>query len=401
MKTKQIFISYAKADAYSVGTALYNTLKGTPTLKPWMDTNLEAGPWSTQIEKAIKRCDYMLVLLSADVLRDPNGTKGFSFVRREIQFAQSLPKRPRIIPLLVDKTVSPPIELQGEEYIRFYDTATREAGWQKLTQWLGLKNPPPWKWDSSLPHSPSPKRTYVWFGFIGLVGYVIGWLAYQIRNKRVLSAGIGTLGLLISFLALYPDDARRSTLETIGLLDRTPTLTMTITPTQSPPPTDIPITEPTHTPALALTQTLATPSATPTVTPTPTNSQSTAPFTGQLNLLYTSPDVLTLWTTQAVDLSELRFEWDGGNGLQTFRPRYDLHGVESLFQQLEVGQCLQFYLSEENTNVPGCNPQKFYPMFLTNSRWQFWTPPANVFSVYLGQRLLGNCTVTSQRCTVP
>lgn len=122
------FISYAKADTYDLANQLYKTLNALPSISAWMDHDLQSGAdWALQIQHQIDDCDQMIVLLSPDVNRRPTEEKGYSFVLKEIHYAQQEHKP--IIPIMAQKTRMP-VTIAGLEYIDF--TRNPDMGMQRL-----------------------------------------------------------------------------------------------------------------------------------------------------------------------------------------------------------------------------------------------------------------------------
>jgi hypothetical protein len=136
-----IFISYAKKDAYGIAICLQKALSKLPDLKVWMDKELVPGKeWDTQIENVLPQSRYMLVLISPDVNRPVTAYQNLSGVRREIHYAQGLKgKKPEIIPLIVQEADIPMI-LAGVEYIDFYKRQL--LGWRRLVTRLGYPKAP-------------------------------------------------------------------------------------------------------------------------------------------------------------------------------------------------------------------------------------------------------------------
>lgn len=387
-----VFISYAKADAARIAKALYARIQGLPDFVPWMDTDLTHGAWSPQIAAALDKAQTVVVLISPDVLRDPNGDKGLSFVRREIAYAQSRKSRPVIIPLLVNAKTELPIELQGEQYIAYYNRPTRREGWPKLEKWLKAGHPPPPAPPSTASPPPPPKPSW------------------NISKRWRWASGIATLIMVIlAALALYPDDARRDALEGLGLLEpRTtattpaPSLTVTLTPTATltetvKPPSLTPTIPPTSPPAPTLTLVPSPTAEVPTPEP-PTPLEPVTSPRANLTLLYATPNDFTLLVDRAVSLQGLRFEWSNRFGeLQVFALNGEMNTAAAA---LDDQRCMQFYVATPNTQVPNCNGLLMLPFFLTADQPVFWAGPHQLFTVMLGDTTLGICSLVSgiDRC---
>ncbi|MBA3871599.1 MAG: toll/interleukin-1 receptor domain-containing protein [Anaerolineae bacterium] len=159
-----IFISYAKVDTYSLAIQLQIELRQLPDVTVWMDETLIPGEsWAAQIQSEIRRCDVVVVLLSPDVNREPDGEKGHSFVINEIEFAQRRHKP--IIPVMAQAT-DIPIQIATLQYIDF--TRNQSIGLRRLTQEIarriGIVDPPPpipAAPSTRLPFSPMPSRPTV------------------------------------------------------------------------------------------------------------------------------------------------------------------------------------------------------------------------------------------------
>lgn len=114
---KHIFISYAKKDCFDLAHALHAELVKLPQVTAWFDASLESGEdWALQIQEEIDRCDFVVVLLSPDVNRPKSDPRGYSFVLREIHYAQENEKA--IIPVMAQETKTP-LQLSGIQYIDF------------------------------------------------------------------------------------------------------------------------------------------------------------------------------------------------------------------------------------------------------------------------------------------
>lgn len=110
-----IFISYAKKDTRALAEALYTQLNQLDGITAWMDKSLEAdASWAIQIQEEIDDADYIVVLLSKDVMRRETATQHRSFVLNEIDYAQQ--DRKPILPVLVER-VKTPVQLAGVQHI--------------------------------------------------------------------------------------------------------------------------------------------------------------------------------------------------------------------------------------------------------------------------------------------
>ncbi|MFN8420357.1 MAG: toll/interleukin-1 receptor domain-containing protein [Anaerolineae bacterium] len=140
------FISYAKADTRSLAFALADALEAPPHTTAWVDKELRVldASWSRQIEREIKKCDYMILLLSPDVNRPDDHVKGESYVLTEISYAKLL-KRP-IIPVMVQVTELP-IDLVRRQYIDFTGRGDQETRWliERICAEIGIQNPRQWR----------------------------------------------------------------------------------------------------------------------------------------------------------------------------------------------------------------------------------------------------------------
>ena len=128
-----IFLSYAKKDTYDLAIELATDFNVLPEISCWVDDReLEPGEsWSRQIEQEIEKCDVMVVLISSDIHRDPNGEKGISFVLNELGKAQDLKKT--IIPVLAIPTKIP-LQIYSLQYIDF--TKNKRDGKAKLIKYI-------------------------------------------------------------------------------------------------------------------------------------------------------------------------------------------------------------------------------------------------------------------------
>ncbi len=83
-KQPKVFISYAREDA-PIARRLFDDLK-TAGAEPWLDVEniLPGQRWESEIEKAIKKTDFVIALLSSNSLQKRG------FIQKELRFALSL-----------------------------------------------------------------------------------------------------------------------------------------------------------------------------------------------------------------------------------------------------------------------------------------------------------------------
>ena len=100
MSKPSVFISYSRPDR-PAALKLCEDLE-IAGFRPWVDTQLKPGqPWKDVIEKELRKCSFVLVLLSEHSL----AKKGF--FQRELRVAldeaqNRPPQRPFIIPVRID-----------------------------------------------------------------------------------------------------------------------------------------------------------------------------------------------------------------------------------------------------------------------------------------------------------
>ena len=110
-----IFISYAKKDTRQLAESLYRQLNDLDGITAWMDMSLEAdASWAMQIQREIDRADYVVVLLSSDVMRPVTATQSRSFVLNEVDYARQ--DNTPILPVAVEK-IKIPVQLAGIQFI--------------------------------------------------------------------------------------------------------------------------------------------------------------------------------------------------------------------------------------------------------------------------------------------
>ena len=124
--TTRLFISYSHADN-AIAERLATDLRQR-TFSVWMDrSNIEASQvWSSEIEQAIRGCEFFLVLLSPHSIDS-------SWVRREIFYAQQWQKV--IVPILIAPTTIP-IQISDLQYADC--THDYQRGLQTLLLALGV-----------------------------------------------------------------------------------------------------------------------------------------------------------------------------------------------------------------------------------------------------------------------
>jgi len=124
-KAIDVFISYARKDGAEHAARLQAELTKL-SLSVWLDMNfVTLQDFSVEIEKAIKRADIVLVLLTSDVNRRD------SFVRREISYALALNKR---IILLSFEDIIPPISIANLTRIDFF--RDWDSGFERLKRYV-------------------------------------------------------------------------------------------------------------------------------------------------------------------------------------------------------------------------------------------------------------------------
>lgn len=186
-KVLHFFISYAKADTRTLASLLYKELNNLDGVSAWMDTSLRpAKSWAKQIEREIFKADYLIVLISEDVNRDPEGDKGRSFVLKEIDFAQQI--RKPIIPILTQDTYLP-VQIVGDQYINF--ASNPNMGMQQLLNEVNMQMSDaipvvkPRQKAPALVATPKPKPSssstripfYAIVGIVAVFILVIGFIA--------------------------------------------------------------------------------------------------------------------------------------------------------------------------------------------------------------------------------
>jgi len=128
-KAIDVFISYARKDGAEHAARLQAELTKL-SLSVWLDMNfVTLQDFSVEIEKAIKRADIVLVLLTSDVNRRD------SFVQREISYALALNKR---IILLSFEDIIPPISIANLTRIDFF--RDWDSGFERLKDVLGIRS---------------------------------------------------------------------------------------------------------------------------------------------------------------------------------------------------------------------------------------------------------------------
>ncbi len=146
-----VFISYARKDGKELAFKLYGSFNALEGWSAWLDVNiLVPRPFTSEIEREIKRSDAVVVVLSPDVERAD------SFVRKEIAFAQMLDKP--IFPIRIGIVV-PPVSIADLTWLDFSDGDYQELFSKLLNaiqRSVGTTFPsPPPKPD---PHHSSPLK---------------------------------------------------------------------------------------------------------------------------------------------------------------------------------------------------------------------------------------------------
>ena len=114
------FISYSRIDGLDFASWLSDSLVGGASqFDIWLDKDkLRAGQhWQLEIERALRSADAVLYVMTGDSV-SPR-----SISREEIRTARS--QHVPIIPLLIDKNVSIPFELQDLQHIDFTNDPDR------------------------------------------------------------------------------------------------------------------------------------------------------------------------------------------------------------------------------------------------------------------------------------
>jgi formylglycine-generating enzyme required for sulfatase activity len=237
-----IFISYAKVDTYDFAIRLQDELRQLPDVTVWMDETLIPGEsWAVQIQSEIRRCDVVVVLLSPDVNREPDGEKGHSFVINEIEFAQRRHKP--VIPVMAQAT-DMPIQIATLQYIDF--THNQTIGLKRLTQEIARRVrivdtlPPTPATPVTIPRIPSAYRRIILI--VGIIGLAVIVLAIVIPPIVNISKGTPTANVAV----LPTDVASQSLAAPIPTLTPLPltatSMSTTVPPTRTPmdiPPTNI------------------------------------------------------------------------------------------------------------------------------------------------------------------
>ncbi|MBZ0317479.1 MAG: toll/interleukin-1 receptor domain-containing protein [Anaerolineae bacterium] len=115
----QVFISYSRKDK-AIAVRLREDLEFRG-ISVWLDLQdiLGGSKWAVEIEQAIIRCPYFLLLLSSHALAS-------EYVRYEYTFA--LEREKRILPVILDSCVIP--DVLG--HIQYIDLADYQTGFEKL-----------------------------------------------------------------------------------------------------------------------------------------------------------------------------------------------------------------------------------------------------------------------------
>lgn len=284
----RIFISYRRADTKAYARSLHERLAATfGDDNVYLDiSDIPAGaPFPKHISQAIVQTDVLLVLIGlnwATVTDDAGHPRLFAeddYVRREVELALQLDKH--IIPVLVDNAPMPTADQLPASIRELPDRNAerlRNDDFDNDVQSI----------ENTVLKLQQPKPTDKSAGCMGQV----------LKRLPAMFAVIATLlGLLLAFLALYPEPERNSLLVSVGLLQPTATPTPTIIPSATP------MQIPTATPQ---------PSATPTITPTPMPDLAanvrTQARTCPLDVrepqglqVVTTADAIQIWGYSAVD----------------------------------------------------------------------------------------------------
>jgi len=145
----RIFISYARLDGMTLARQLFDAFNARPGYSAWMDAKLHAEEvFSLEIQRAILRADYMVVVLSPDVNRDNPP----SFVQRELHFATQEEVNKKVFAAKAARCFVPVI-ICGVSFVSFYDGASFETAFEKLIEAIE-KSGRRGTADSSAPTSP-------------------------------------------------------------------------------------------------------------------------------------------------------------------------------------------------------------------------------------------------------
>ena len=179
-----VFFSYAREDGDFV-LQLARELRGAG-VDLWLD-QLDIKPgdkWDRAVERALERCEHLVVVLSQAAVDSPN-------VMDEVSFA--LEEGKQVVPVLKEECKIP-FRLRRVQHIDL--TTAYEAGFAKLTDALsGVANAsvqPSTPWVSSegthattkYPEQASPRATgLVWLGAgLGVLLAVAGWFVFYDRG---------------------------------------------------------------------------------------------------------------------------------------------------------------------------------------------------------------------------
>lgn len=365
----QIFISYSSQDVDFADRLDNDLTRRGYTV--WRDrTSLKGGSdWEAEIHKALKRSHAVVALISQDAIAS-------RWVAQELGIARN--RNVKIYPLsLTQGTIHP--DLGQLNHIPADDYA---AGLMQLLDAL-------------------PKRRPVTAAPIWLIFGVFALLI-------VVSVGIFLLNDVddgnASEQAVVTDEATEQVIEPDGTVEQARS---TNSATASPE-------RPTHTRTATVETEASRPSseAEPTSTPTDTPEASAVavfPDGIRLAMLYDDPTLFTLRIEgddpeMVVDLSSLRFVWDGEEEEYNLEDKTDWQQLN--MAEIQVGTCLQIRpnaFQEPDYTIANCDigPYVENDTFLGPTT-TFWQPRNNAqFSVYWGADELTICQVVEATCLTP
>jgi tetratricopeptide (TPR) repeat protein len=129
------FISYSSVDAAEFALLLCDQLAaGPPKYRAWLDKR-EITPgqdWDKEIAEAIKGCDSLLFVMTADSVEDESVCKP--------EWTHALKYKKPIVPLKLHRQVDPPFRIANRQYIDF--TQGFDAGVARLRLFLQELNSP-------------------------------------------------------------------------------------------------------------------------------------------------------------------------------------------------------------------------------------------------------------------
>jgi len=110
---QKLFISYARVDGLESAERLRDHLAEAGH-DVWMDDQLHPGGWDAQLEREIRECDCVLLVVTEDVER------GDGFCRREVQYALECTPTKTIVPLICEEGARPPIQVTTHQRVYFH-----------------------------------------------------------------------------------------------------------------------------------------------------------------------------------------------------------------------------------------------------------------------------------------